>query len=292
MDNSRKISIMSLKKNALKSLKGNWGLAIGATVLGGLIMSVPSFIVSAFTTNSLIKIANEFDQRGYNYNYNYNYSYDYSYNFGDTFSKMFQLQASYTGITLILTLLVAGAIRFGLTKFNLNLIRDTKPRVEDLFSGFKKYLKTFLINLLLYIFRFLWGLLLALPIIIFGIIFVVSAIKNDDVSVAAVVLLYLGILASVIVLQIFLSRYAMAFYIYHDNDEIDVMDSLKMSIELMKGKKIKFFLMQLSFIGWGLLAGLTCGIGLLWLIPYFRATEACFYQEITGYQENVEVIEF
>ncbi|WP_238883160.1 DUF975 family protein [Clostridium sp. YIM B02551] len=285
MENSKKISIRYLKKNALKSLKGKWGLAIGSTVLGGIIMSLPSFIVSAFTTNSLLKMANEFEQRGYNYNYNYNYDFNYD------FSRMFQVQASNTGLIMILSLLVAGAIRFGLTRFNLNLIRDTKPRVEDIFSGFKKYLKTFLINLLLYIFRFLWGLLLALPIIVFVIIFVISVIKNDDVSVAAVVLLYLGILASVIVLQIFLSRYAMAFYIFNDNDEIDVMDSLNMSIELMVGKKIKFFLMQLSFIGWGILAVLSCGIGFLWLIPYMKATEACFYQEITGYQENVEVIE-
>lgn len=286
MDNSRKISIRNLKKNALRSLKGKWGLAIGATVLGGIIMSLPSFVVSAFTTNSLLKMANEFEQRGYNYNYSYNYDYNYD------FSRMFQIQASNSGLILILSLLVAGAIRYGLTKFNINLIRDTKPRIEDIFSGFKKYLKTFLINLLLYIFKFLWGLLWMLPIIVVIILFVISAVRNRDFSVAGFVFMYLVIIALAISLQIFLSRYAMAFYIYNDNDEIDVMDSLNMSIELMKGKKIKFFLMQLSFIGWFILGIFTLCIGYLWLIPYLRATEACFYQEITGYQENVEVIEF
>ena len=38
--------------------------------------------------------------------------------------------------------------------------------------------------------------------------------------------------------------------------------------------------MYLSFIGWGILSILSCGIGLLWLIPYMQAADAAFYEEV------------
>ena len=48
----------------------------------------------------------------------------------------------------------------------------------------------------------------------------------------------------------------------------------------MRGKKGKFFYLQLSFIGIYLLGAIACGIGLLWVIPYilelFRSIQELF----------------
>lgn len=48
----------------------------------------------------------------------------------------------------------------------------------------------------------------------------------------------------------------------------------------MKGNRGNYFLLQLSFIGWGILAVLSLCIGLLWLTPYIAIAEICFYDRI------------
>lgn len=45
----------------------------------------------------------------------------------------------------------------------------------------------------------------------------------------------------------------------------------------MKGRKLRYFLLQLSFIGWWLLGILTLGLGFLWIIPYMLQTNTQFY---------------
>ena len=55
-----------------------------------------------------------------------------------------------------------------------------------------------------------------------------------------------------------------------------------MSKELMAGHKWRLFCLNLSFIGWGILSALTCGIGDLWLNPYIYAAKAAFYVDRTG----------
>ena len=51
---------------------------------------------------------------------------------------------------------------------------------------------------------------------------------------------------------------------------------------MMRGHKWRLFCLQISFIGWAILAGLTCGIGVLWLTPYTEASTAIFYLELAG----------
>lgn len=77
----------------------------------------------------------------------------------------------------------------------------------------------------------------------------------------------------------FACRYAMVFYILRDNPEMPVGDILKTSTDMMQGKKMKFFLLQLSFIGWAILSILTFGIGILWLCPYQYSAYAHFYED-------------
>ena len=74
--------------------------------------------------------------------------------------------------------------------------------------------------------------------------------------------------------------YAMLPYILKDNPELSAMDAIRLSSNMMKGHKFDLFYLQLSFIGWAILAVLTGGIGLLWLQPYMMTTQASFYQDI------------
>ena len=58
------------------------------------------------------------------------------------------------------------------------------------------------------------------------------------------------------------------------------MEAIDKSKAMMKGYKLKFFYLQLRFLGWALLCILTLGIGFLWLIPYAYVSMAHFYDDI------------
>lgn len=74
--------------------------------------------------------------------------------------------------------------------------------------------------------------------------------------------------------------YAMVPYLLKDYPELEWREVLRTSREMMNGHKWDFFCLQLSFVGWALLAILTCGIGFLWLQPYMTAAEAAFYNDL------------
>ena len=118
--------------------------------------------------------------------------------------------------------------------------------MNSLFLGFKKpwLPKSFLIPFLVGIYTVLWTLLLIIP----GIIKAYS--------------------------------YAMAPYVFKDNPEISCDDAIKESMRLMDGHKLQLFLLDLSFIGWVILASLTLGIGFLWLVPYWQTTRVHFYEDL------------
>ncbi|MEQ8153928.1 MAG: DUF975 family protein [Clostridiaceae bacterium] len=275
MGNGKNISISVLKKNALKSLKGNWGLAVLANLLGGIILSIPNGINGArsYETMKELRVYLESIENGY-----------------DSYSKLHSYSGG--GLSFLLNILITGAVVYGLTRFNLNLIREKDPKVEDIFEGFKRYGRTVLINLLLLIFKGLWSLLLIIPIVISVAVLIAIYVSGGEVSAGLGIFILIAAIAGSIALQIFLYRYSMAYFIFNDNDELDAMGALKESIELMDGYKVKYFLLHLSFIGWGILSILTIGIGLLFLIPYIRASESSFYQQISIGDNPLEVIEF
>ncbi len=140
--------------------------------------------------------------------------------------------------------IIGGPITLGYVKFNLDMLNGQKPQFNDLFSQFHRFGDAFLMQLMRNIFIVLWSLLLLVP----------------------------GIIASY--------SYAMAPYILYENPNMSGMDAIKASKELMQGNKWRLFCLGFSFIGWTLLAALTCGIGMLWVHPYQEAAFAAFYQEI------------
>jgi uncharacterized membrane protein len=144
----------------------------------------------------------------------------------------------------LIIFVISGPMNLGLSFFFLNLIRNKPVEMEQLFSGFKDFIRVFTAYLLMVIFVALWMLLLVIP----------------------------GIVAAL--------SYSMIFYLLADNPDLSAMDAIRKSKELMKGHKGELFMLLLSFTGWFLLSLLTLGIGLLWLAPYVNTSMALFYQRL------------
>lgn len=126
---------------------------------------------------------------------------------------------------------------------------EIKP-FNDLFQVFTKYSfwKFLLLYLLKRLYLLLWTLLLIIP----------------------------GIIKSF--------SYSQAEFIYKDyqdqGKELSPNEAITLSRELMDGHKMDYFVLQLSFIGWFFLSIILLGLPLLYVEPYYRATQAVFYRSI------------
>lgn len=84
--------------------------------------------------------------------------------------------------------------------------------------------------------------------------------------------------------------YILVDYIGNDNLQLSGKEVVMKSKEIMNGNRLKYFILNLSFIGWFLLSILTLGIGFLWLIPYMQVTEVKFYESLINNNEQSEII--
>ena len=136
--------------------------------------------------------------------------------------------------------------------------REGKPiNLNDLLRGFKDdFGGTLLIGLLSDIFIFLWGLLLIVP----------------------------GIVKAY--------AYSLAYYVKNDHPEYGWKECLDESQRLMKGHKWEKFMLDLSFLGWGIVGALCLGIGVLWVAAYMAATEAQYYEYLTSGSGRTALPEF
>lgn len=205
-----------LKALAKQNLQGHWPLAIVVCVIAWL-------LTDAFTGNNGREAVNYIWQNG-------------------QFVKT--EQSTGYGLLSFLSFILAGPVNLGLAGFFLNLARSEEARLENLLDGFRQFLKTFILNLLITVFVILWFLLLIIP----------------------------GFIA--------ILRYSMAYYILRDNPELTPLEAITRSKEMMYGHKTRLFLLWLSFIGWFLVAIITFGLGFLYLIPYYNATKANFYEDL------------
>ena len=117
-------------------------------------------------------------------------------------------------------------------------------KIEKLFEGYKDFIRIFGTILLEATYVILWTLLLIVP----GIIKAIS--------------------------------YSQTYFVMKDNPELSFNAAIERSMAMMEGHKMQYFLLQLSFIGWVILAMLTFGLLTLWVNPYICATNAHFYEYV------------
>ncbi len=137
-----------------------------------------------------------------------------------------------------------GSISIGHDRFCLKLVDGEQAQFDDLFSAFDIFGSAFVLNLLITLKVIAWSLLFVIP----------------------------GIVAAY--------RYSMATYIMAENPGMQATEAIERSKALMDGRKGDLFCLDLSFIGWALLATLTAGIGYLWLTPYMTVSRAAFYRSL------------
>ena len=148
---------------------------------------------------------------------------------------------------IAISIFLSNIVNVGYCGFSLKMYDGKLPEIKDLFSQFTKgiYLNTVKTTALRMLYVLGCYLLLIIP----------------------------GIIAEY--------SYAMVPYILMDHPELSPKECLKASERMMEGNRWRLFCLQMSFIGWAILNGLTFGIGGLFLAPYQYTATAAFYREIS-----------
>ena len=149
-------------------------------------------------------------------------------------------------IFLIVSIVLGGVIETGYARYNMKLVSGDRTSFYDLFHEFHRWGTCLVMNLLRMVLTFVGFILFIIP---------------------GIMLTY---------------GFRMAPYILAEHPECSGWEALSESWKMMRGHKFRLFCLDLSFIGWAILCGLTCGIGYLWLTPYTKASEAIFYLELAG----------
>ena len=175
------------------------------------------------------------------------FAYLYSVQYGIDLSFL-ALHRAFPALVVLFVSIVCALLNMvleaGVSLYHLGIRRGEEMPYVTLFDGFSFAGKIILLSIVQYIFVFLWTLLFIVP----------------------------GIVAAY--------RYRFAILNLCENPEIGVMEAINMSKAQTAGFKWQLFVLDLSFIGWYLLSGLTAGILLIWLAPYRMQTDMGYFRQI------------
>lgn len=208
-------------------------------------------------------------------------------------------------VTTIAYTWIGYCVRLGLCRFHLTLTDGAKPTIGMLFSYFGRAFwrsvgMNILRNLILFLCQLPALLAVSMGFYVFGrgLLDLWGTPELTDEVVAYIVMLAgqfvaliaIAMLLLLLVLPVSL-RYVMADYVLMENPEVGAAGALRESRRMMKGNKWRYFCLQLSFIGWHILAGLALGLGGIFLAPYVEQAKTEFYHETSGRASVREAVE-
>jgi len=88
---------------------------------------------------------------------------------------------------------------------------------------------------------------------------------------------------------IFYYRYYFTSFVMAEKPELSWKEAMNVSKKMTNGHKGELFVLDISFIGWYLLTGITCGIVGIYVLPYVYTTQALYYEnfKIRAFQLGV-----
>lgn len=191
---------------------------------------------------------------------------------------------SYSGLSIALFILtvavawlfLAMPLRLGSARWFFALADMGYPSVDCLFYAFGKgqYKRALAFNARMFLMKFLWRLLCCAPgILVSG---AGAVLGRGDMALMVydlgVMLFTFGLVLSGFICQ----RYFLARYIFTSSSEVTGKEALRISVEMMKGRKASLTALVFGFTGWFLLTVPTVGISLIYVMPYYSASLGIF----------------
>ena len=149
-------------------------------------------------------------------------------------------------VSIAVTILLTNIVAMGSATWFHRSIKTEGLKMEEMFWPFKEdYGGNVLMMFLIWLYTALWSMLFVIPGIVKG------------------------------------YSYSLAMYIKSENPQISASQAIELSKKMTNGRKMDLFVLDLSYIGWFLLSGITFNIlGILYVLPYYQAAKAFAYEEI------------
>jgi len=186
------------------------------------------------------------------------------------------------GVTMLFGVLIA-PITIGSYAFFMQLSRGSKQKVSDLFLWFGDFSLMgkaigatvwYLVLILLWMLAFL-----AIPL---AILFLLILFPNKIlISMLVYPLIFVSGIC-ILAAEIKAYSYTPALYLLAVNPALGVFNAFRNAKQIMRGHVWEFFVLQLSFLLWHLLASLTCGLSVLYVTPYVTLTNCYFINHLIG----------
>ncbi len=183
---------------------------------------------------------------------------------------------------MFLVSVLTGLFSSGSAYLYLKLICGRPVSVGDLFYGFqlcpdKALIIQAWITLITY--------LSSLPQIILNCL-ILANITNTDKILRYMLPYALSMILSGVVSVMLSLFYAQTYFLLHDFPQYTAKELLQKSRRLMVHHKGRLFYLYVSFLPLMLLGLLSCGLAMLWIIPYMAATEAEFFLDLIQHNTN------
>lgn len=173
-------------------------------------------------------------------------------------------------LIMAVKLIVGGAVGIGYRGYLLNLVDGQTAEFNQLFSQFHRLGQAVLVR------GIRWAVSGAIPVAALTTLVPMLAAGMDLLAIGAFVVL----LAAMCVMIYVEYGFEMCEYIMAEDESCGAVDALKQSWRMMDGNRWRLFCLELSFIGWSILASFTFGIGGLFLTPYVHTAVTSFYREL------------
>lgn len=259
-------SSKELKMQAKESLRGRWKEAVMLNLVPSIIQMISMFFLTIIiVVFGLFIVTTASDQSNYSKIAGDDYdSIQHEYTWEEDFDDESPASDVVAAIASVGSAPLAGPIfsfvitflTIGISFTFLDVIRRGKSQDMSFKESFRlfngnDFVPVLLINILTYVFQYLWTLLFIIPGIVKGYSYSQANFIYKDLSSS------------------------------RDTRSMGATSFITESRELMDGHKGRLFWLDISFIGWYFVGMLTMGLGLLWINPYINATKAAFYDDLS-----------
>ena len=237
----------NLKNTAREKLAGKYGNAILIVVLYSLIVFVGQELITVPVTfiSAFVSMLTGNGEVGTGY-----------------YIVVFLLQTTFS--------IFANIMNTGLALFFLNMACNRTYSISNLFYGYRyMFKKSFAISAILV------GIntIVMLPYDICYFMYLGDSTGSTNWLYYMLIAMCICLFVSIIV-SLFFSQ---TYYLLLDFPRYSVKQILSLSIRIMKGRKLKYLFVDLSFLPLELLSMLSLNIGFLWVTPYRMLTMALFF---------------